>query len=258
MATVDLLIRVFAGQYFDDVGKPIDVDVATDFQQRAKPRSGFAKKFCKLSVCGVDCGDGEMEMALWAAVDEFHRLDGGRFAGRAIPCYGDEAQSRLLRYYDLKPGEWRRKKRVGGGFDWIENPARCKNVAKNYVNVYASFLFDANTSKTRRDGAWRTPADRPGAATICQVENATELEMFATQQTSEEYVETEKSGLVYRRWRMKKPRVADNEFLDTDAGCRALAEYVGCDANSEEKRRRVRTPSLSASEAAARFAARLR
>lgn len=37
---------------------------------------------------------------------------------------------------------------------------------------------------------------------------------------------------------MKKPRVSDNEFLDTDAGCRALAEYVGCDANAPPERRK--------------------
>lgn len=117
-ATVDLLLNVFGRQYFDKIGEPIDVDVATGFQQHAKPRSAASgKAFCRLALCEVDCGDGEMETPLWAAVDEFHRIDGGRFAGRAIPCYGDEARSRLLRYYDLKPGEWRRKKRVGGGFD---------------------------------------------------------------------------------------------------------------------------------------------
>lgn len=114
-----------------------------------------------------------------------------------------------------------------------------------------------DAAKTRREDAWKTPVDRPGAATICEVANPLELEMFATQQTSEEYVETEKSGLLYRRWKMKRPRVADNEFLDTDSGCRVLAEYVGCDANSEEKRRRIKAPSLSAEEAAARYAARL-
>ncbi len=62
-----------------------------------------------------------MELALWGAINDFHRIDGGRFLGRAIPCYGVESSSRLLRYYDLKPGEWRRQKRTGAGFDWIEN-----------------------------------------------------------------------------------------------------------------------------------------
>ena len=32
---------------------------------------------------------------------------------------------------------------------------------------------------------------------------------------------------------MKRPRVADNEFLDTDAACRALAEYVGGEVADE-------------------------
>ena len=41
---------------------------------------------------------------------------------------------------------------------------------------------------------------------------------------------------------MKRPRVSDNEFLDTDAGCWALASYVGLEhaANvSQNKRLRV-------------------
>ena len=42
---------------------------------------------------------------------------------------------------------------------------------------------------------------------------------------------------------MKRPRVSDNEFLDTDAACRVLAEYVGCEvvdvaALTEKKKRR--------------------
>ena len=66
--------------------------------------------------------------------------------------------------------------------------------------------------------------------------------MFCAHQTSEDYVERSKSGLVYRFWSMKRPRISDNEFLDTDAACRALAEYVGCEVVeptiSDRKKRR--------------------
>lgn len=237
-ATVDLLLKVFNQQYFDERGEPIAIDDASRFEQHARPRGRSARRFCRLALCGVDSSDGEMENALWQAIDEFHRLDGGRFLGRAIPTYGVEASSRLLRYYDLKPGEWRRHKKSGAGCDWIENPGGRRAVATNYPNVYASLMYDANTAKTRRDAAWKTPIDRPGAATLFDPTTCVspdEFEMFCAHQTSEEYVETSKSGLSYRRWRMKRPAVSDNEFLDTDAGCRALAEYAGCEVVEIEK-----------------------
>lgn len=58
--------------------------------------------------------------------------------------------------------------------------------------------------------------------------NEEEMMQFARHQTAEDYVSVRKSGIEYRRWKMKRPKVSDNEFLDTDAACRALAEYVGC------------------------------
>lgn len=231
-ATVDLLLRIFNQQYFDETGEPASVDAATQFEQHARPRGRLARRFCRLALCGVDCSDGEMENALWEAIDEFHRLNGGQYLGRAIPMYGVEASSRLLRYYDLKQGEWRRHRKNGAGFDWIENPGGRKSVAKNYGNVYASLMYDANTAKTRRDSAWKLPLDRPGASTLFDRRSClsdAEFEMFCAHQTAEEYMETSKSGLIYRRWRMRKPAISDNEFLDTDAACRALAEYVGCE-----------------------------
>ena len=237
-ATVDLLLKIFNQQYFDENGEPISIDVATPFEQHARPRGRSARRFCLLALCGVDCSDGEMENALWQACDEFHRIDDGRFLGRAIPLYGVEASSRLLRYYELKAGEWRRHKRSGAGYDWIENPSGRRAVASNYANVYASLLYDANTAKTRRDSAWKLPIDRPGSATLFDRASCLddgEFDMFCAHQTAEEYVESAKSGLTYRRWRMKRPIVSDNEFLDTDAACRALAEYVGCEVVHVEK-----------------------
>ncbi len=236
-ATLDLLIRVFETQYFDEFGRPLDVDAPTKFTQHARARGRQARTFPLLALCGVDCSDGEMELALWGAIDDFFRLDDGRFFGRAIPTYGVEASSRLVRYYDLKPGEWRRMRRAGAGYDWIENPVGRRAIALSFPNVYASLNYDANTAKTRRDAAWKTPADRPGAATIFDGSDEPEaFEAFAIQQTAEEFVESRKSGIEYRRWRMKRPKVADNEFLDTDAGCRVLAEYVGCDVATETAR----------------------
>lgn len=238
-ATLDLLIKIFNQQYFDDEGNPTEVDDATQFEQHAHARGRTSKRFARLALCGVDCSDGEMELAIWSAIDDFHRIDGGRWYGRAIPAYGVESSARLLRYYDLKPGEWRRQKKTGAGFDWIENAQGRKSVARGFANVYASLTYDANTAKTRRDAAWKLPADREGAATIFDVLDAPEeVEMFAQHQTAEEFTTTRKSGLEYRRWKMKKPRVSDNEFLDTDAGCRALAEYVGCSEFIDEKGKR--------------------
>ena len=134
-----------------------------------------------------------------------------------------------MRYYDLKPGEWRRQKRTGAGFDWIENAYGRRSVARGFSNVYASFTYDANTAKTRRDSAWKLPLDRDGTATMFDNRsNEDELMQFCRHQTAEDYVVVRKSGIEYRRWSMKKHKVSDNEFLDTDAACRVLAEYVGC------------------------------
>lgn len=228
-ATLDLLLRIFTQQYFDQYGRPIDMDVATEFEQHAHARGRASKRFARLALCGVDCSDGEMEISLWGAINDFHRIDGGRFLGRAIPCYGIESSSRLLRYYDLMPGEWRRQKRTGAGFDWIENARGRRSVSRGFSNVFASFTYDSNTAKTRRDSAWKLPIDRDGSATLFDNRsNEEELMQFCRHQTAEDHVSVRKSGIEYRRWKMKKPKVSDNEFLDTDAACRALAEYVGC------------------------------
>ncbi|MGN1063784.1 MAG: hypothetical protein ACI4QC_00085, partial [Thermoguttaceae bacterium] len=104
----------------------------------------------------------------------------------------------------------------------------------------------------RRDSAWKLPIDRDGTATLFDNRsNEEELMQFCRRQTAEDFVAVRKSGIEYRRWKMKKPKVSDNEFLDTDAACRALAEYVGCseqivgenvapDARSGEMRRTAR------------------
>ncbi|MBR4753003.1 MAG: hypothetical protein IK077_14710 [Thermoguttaceae bacterium] len=237
-ATLDLLIRIFCQTYFDEYGEPIDVDEHTAFEQHARARGRLARQFCRLALCGVDCGDGEMELALWGACDAFHRLDGGRFFGRSIPTYGTEAASRLMRYYDLKTGEWRRQRKTGAGYDWIENPDARRNVKRAFPNVYACLNYDANTAKTRRDSAWKLPIDREGSATIFDGRDDEEaFAEFCRHQTAEEFFAARKSGLEYRRWRMKRPAVSDNEYLDTDAACRALAEYVGCEIPGAESLR---------------------
>ena len=232
------LIRIFCQAYFDENGETIDTDEATVFEQHARQRGQSAKRFCRLALCGVDCGDGEMELALWGAINDFHKLDDGRFLGRAIPTYGTEAASRLMRYYDLKTGEWRRQRKTGAGFDWIENPDSRRNIKRAFPNVFACLNYDANTAKTRRDSAWKIPADREGAATIFDGRDEEEaFAEFCRHQTAEEYTTTRKSGIEYRRWRMKRPAVSDNEYLDTDAACRVLAEYVGCELTGAESLR---------------------
>lgn len=230
-ATTDLLKMIFEQQYFDENGEPIEVCGASEFEQHAKPRgASVRRRFCRLAVCGVDCNDGEMEIALWQAISNFHRLDGGKFAGRAIPCYGVKANARLVRNYDLSGFEWRRKTGRASQCDWIENPKRTDALRRSYPGVYAAFLYDANTAKTRRNVAWETRAGRDGAASIFSGAEDETLAMFAQHQCAEDFKLTKKSGVDYRVWEFRKPRLWDNEFLDTDAGCRALAEYVGCES----------------------------
>ena len=245
-AVVDCLKMIFTQQYFDHRGEPFDVHFETDLPQHGNKN----KPFRFLSVCGVDCSDGEMEFSLWSAIDRFHRLDNGLWYARAVPCYGDAAQSRLLRYYDLKRGEWRRGRRQTGTCDWIENPDRSSGIRRNFANIPVSLLYDANTAKTRRNAAWLTDMDRPGAASLFDWPEQEYLTMFARQQCSEEFFETRKSNMVYNVWRMKRPRVADNEFLDTDAGTWALADYAGLEFGAKAGRPRrsvavVRPPAAA-------------
>lgn len=236
-AIIDLLLKIFNQEYTDEAGHIIDVDRPTQFEQHARPRGrNGARNFCALAVCGVDCGDGEMEASIWNAIDRFHTIDGGRYLGRALPTYGEAARGRLMRYYPLKPGEWRRSKRYGFPLDWIENSDDKTQLARTFPNVYAWLKYDANTAKTRRDAAWKLPNGRPGAASIfSRVDSLSEDEynMYCIHQTSETFTTSRRSGLLYNVWTMKKPRVSDNEFLDTDAACRALAEYVGGEVTDE-------------------------
>ena len=229
-ATRDCLALIFGQQYFNERGEPIEpTNEATQYKQHARRKGKPPRTFARLACCGVDCSDGEMELALWRGCSDFHELSGGAFEGCAVPCYGVEASARLLRYYELKPGEYRRQRRTGAGFDWIENATSRANIARGFPSVYASLTYDANTAKTRRDAAWKLPPDREGGATIFEDDDYLDaLEDFARHQTAEEFTKSKKSGYEYRRWRMKKPRISDNEYLDTDAACRALAEYVGC------------------------------
>ena len=226
-AVVDCLHAIFTQQYFDHRGKPTDVHRETEYVQNARGNRRSRQVYRLLTLCGVDCGDGEMEYSLWKAIDEFHRRNDGEFFGRAIPTYGAQSESRLMRYYQLHPGEWRRETKDHTNCDWIENPIRSKGIARNFANIYASLLYDANTAKTRRNSAWMTPVEKPGSETLFDWAEPEYLKMFAEQQCSETYKETWKSNLKYLLWGMKKPRVYDNEFLDTDAGCWALADYIG-------------------------------
>ncbi len=257
---VDLLGLIFKQQYFDHLGRPLapaQIHRETGFLQNAFGKGHPRNYFRFLSVCGVDAGDGEMEPAVWSAVNKFHSLDGGVFYGRAIPTYGHAAEARLMRYWPLKPGEYRRGRDQAGSCDWIENPQRSRGIRQRFPNVYASLLFDANTAKSRRNSAWLTPADRPGAETLFQWHDADYLRMFAEQQCAEEYRETYKSNLLYQVWTDKKPHLYDNEFLDTDTGCWALANYVGCEIEAVPVHQR-RRPTMTRAQAYALAERRLR
>lgn len=231
-AIVDALKEIITRPYFDIDGQRIDTEAETVFIDHAHG-GRRARYFKKFAVIGVDAGDGEMAPAVWDAVADFHRLDDGRYFGRAVPCYGTSANTRLLRFYDMKAGEWRRGgNRAASNCDWIENPAsRAAELTKYAGIVPTAFMFDANTYKSRREDAWKAPIDREGATSIFDGEDSEYIGMFCEHQCSEEVVkERSLSGQLYRIWDMKTPRVSDNEFLDTDTGARALAHYVGVEA----------------------------
>lgn len=231
-AILDALVEIMTRPYFDSDGNQIDVNAETLLIDHAHGGRG-ARYFKRLAVIGVDAGDGETAPAVWDAIADFHRYEDGRYFGRAVPCYGASANTRLMRFYDLKAGEWRRGgNRAASTCDWIENPtSRAGELTRYSGIVQTAFMFDANTYKSRRDDAWRAPIDRDGATTIFDGEDAEYLGMFAEHQCSEEVVkERNLSGQLYKQWDMKRPRVSDNEFLDTDTGARALAHYVGVEA----------------------------
>lgn len=249
-AVTDCLALIFKQAYFDNQGRPLGPELhrETDFLQNAFSKGHGREYFRFLSVCGVDAGDGEMETAVWSGIERFHQRDEGLYLGRAIPTYGHAAEARLMRYWPLKPGEYRRGRDQAGACDWIENPTRNRGIMKRYPNVYASLIFDANSAKTRRNNAWLTPVDRPGAETVFEHHDPDMAKAYAEQQCSEEYKETYKSNLLYQVWSMKRPKFADNEFLDTDAGCWALANYVGCEIDAAPAHQR-RKPTMTRQQA---------
>lgn len=249
-AVTDCLGLIFRQTYFDNLGRPLGPEIhrETDFLQNAFHKGRGRGYFRYLALCGVDAGDGEAETAIWSGIERFHQLDGGLYLGRAIPTYGHAAEARLMRYWPLKPGEYRRGRDMAGACDWIENPQRTAGIRKRFPNVYASLIFDSNTAKTRRNNAWLTPADRPGAETIFEHHDADFLKAFAEQQCAEDFKETYKSNLLYQVWSMKRPRFADNEFLDTDAGCWALANYIGCEIEATPQHQR-RRPTMTREQA---------
>ncbi len=242
-ALVDCLEEIAGRPYFDEQGNRVDVNRPTDFIQNA--RVGNARRvFRFLSLIGVDAGDGETAPAVWAAIAEFHRKEEGRYFARAIPTYGATARGRLLRYYELKPGEYRRGgQRVTSNCDWIENPQSRRPELDRYRGIVpACLMYDANTYKTRRLESWLTPLDRDGAASIFDDPDPDLIGAYSEHQCSEEVTKERKlDGQIYKVWEMKKPRVSDNEFLDTDTGARALAHYVGVENEiGRAKRKRIK------------------
>ena len=226
-AIFDCLKEIIERPYWTKDGERVDVDAPTEFIQE---RRGARRVYRKFALIGVDAGDGETSPAVWEAIADFHRWKDGKYYGRAIPCYGAAASTRLLRFYDLKFGEWRRGgDKSGSNCDWIENPSSRAGELRKFAGIVPrALMFDANTYKTRRDDAWRAPLDRDGATSLFDGDDAEYLGMFAEHQCAEEVVkERNLSGQLYRLWEMKTPRTSDNEYLDTDTGARALAHYAG-------------------------------
>ena len=238
-AICDLLEEIIERDYVDENGRSIDVNKPTEFIQNAKV-DGARRVFRFLSLIGVDAGDGETAPAVWDAIAEFHRKNEGQYFARAIPTYGTSARGRLIRFYPLKQGEYRRGKSGVSACDWIENPSSRRPELTRYKGVIpAALMYDANTYKTRRLEAWLTPTDRAGTSTIFDDPDKELLQNYSEHQCSEEITKERKlDGQIYKIWEMKKPRVSDNEFLDTDTGARALADYVGVESEIGKARRK--------------------
>lgn len=224
----DTVIKILEQQYFDSYGNPISIDADTEYIQHGRV-GGLQRPFKFLAYIGVDCSDGEREMGIWRACNNIVKRQ-SHYMGRIVPSYGDAAGSKLIRYWDLKPGEWRRDKRLATPCDWIENPDRCKSLHRRFTNVPISFLYDANTSKTRCYQSWEIPVGRDGSTTIYWEEDKDRLDAYTKQLTAETFVQKKKSGIDYKVWSFRKPQIYDNEFLDCHVACRAHAEYVGCSA----------------------------
>ena len=239
-AILDCLTEIMTAPYLTEKGRRFDVNKPTEFVQNARV-DGARRVFRFLSLIGVDAGDGETAPAVWEAVAAFHRKRDGAYFARAIPTYGTSARGRLLRYYPLKPGEYRRGGNgVANSCDWIENPESKRPELDRFRGIVpAALMFDANTYKTRRLEAWLTPLDRDGASSIFDDPDAELIGSYSEHQCSEEIIKERKlDGQIYKVWDMKKPRVSDNEFLDTDTGARALAHYVGVEPEIGRARRK--------------------
>ena len=233
-ALVDCMKHIVNKAYFDHEGNPIGIREGIGRTQHATKQ-----EFPFLAMIGVDASDGEREGTVWQAIAEFHRYRDGAYANRAIPMYGTAPASRLMRYYDLKEGEWRRGALGAGDCDWIENYAKKQSyLSETRGLVPACLVYDANTYKTERNSAWLCRTGRPGAHTIFDdtIENLT---MYAEHQCAEEIRRRRKmNGLEVNLWEMKKPHFSDNEFFDTNTGCRVLASYVGIEIQSKTNAKR--------------------
>ena len=242
-AILDCLLEIVKAPYLTEKGRRVDVNRPTEFIQNARVENA-RRVFRFLSLIGVDAGDGETAPAVWEAIAAFHRKYDGAYFARAIPTYGASARGRLLRYYELKTGEYRRGgKGTASLCDWIENPASRRPELDRYRGIVpAALMYDANTYKTRRLEAWLTPLDRDGATSIFDDPDVDLLRCYSEHQCSEEIArERILDGQVYKIWEMKKPRVSDNEFLDVDTGARALAHYVGVEPEiGKPKRKRIK------------------
>ncbi len=242
-AITDCLKHIFTQTYTDERGEIVDVYKATGFKQNAT-----GENFRFLSAVGVDAADGVRETTVWKAVAEFNRKKICGYAGRVIPTYGDVGRSRLIRYYDLKPGEWRRGEKGDGNSDWIENQI-VKEPLRLETNglVPVSFLWDTNTFRTERNRSWVCPKGREGTHTLFSDSEINHL-MFAEHQCAEDYTPSRLSGTDYYRWKMKRPRFSDNEFFDIDAACFALAAYVGIQVQTKIVYRDVPRMKISRDE----------
>lgn len=229
----------------DPSGVSIDIAKNTEFTRHAR-KQGLKRVFSKFAAIGVDASDGEQGGAVWQAVADFHTLNPD-LLGLAVPCYGTAANRRLVRYYPLQRGEWRRASRkIETACDWIESPESRRELARKHgAAVPAALMYDANTYKTRRDAAWRIGANGAGGLTIYAPSDELETDLvndFALHQCAEEVTKTKRlDGLTYQEWEVRTPRVSDNEYLDTVTGALALAHWVGVEESQVKARKRVVT-----------------
>lgn len=227
-AIKDCLEFIYNSDYVTEQGSPVDVEKDSRFSHaRKKTRFPF------LAAIGIDAG-GSNENAVWNAAQSFNST----YHAIALPLYGGYAiGGKSMGRYLLNPseGEWSRGY-VEAHREWIENPKRVRKYRGKFSHVKHALLYDVNVFKSRRLSAWTLASEQAGSHSIADFPPDF-LDTYSKHLCSEEYATVRmRDGTYYDKWRVREGG-GDNEFLDTNTACWALADYIGIEFRAELNRR---------------------